>query len=255
MDKLKSLQTALETAQADLTALQDELPQFHALLTENEQEVQRLKTNRAPLDEQAQARGRVQVAREMLEQHQSDIQNARAEVSRLEAALDRERILLEMVEQAKTAKAHREELDRAFTAAVAAVHKATEGIAKAWQAENEARLAFAESGQKLVPRIRDLNGRYNFKPTEKALAETLEHDLKARGAPLEAASDGATGSFTYLDAYAKRELPRDELSVLLWEAIRLLTKADPETHNLRRLTPKRANLTYAIPEPDLPRGL
>lgn len=255
MTKLGTLETDLTKARDALTALQDELPQFHALLTENEQDVQRLKIERAPLDAQAQAKGRVNVAREMLEQHQADLATARAEVSRLEALLSRERTLLEMVDQAESAKAHREELDRAFDAAVAAVYKATEGIAKAWQAENKARLAFAESGQKLVPQIRDLNGRYNFKPTEKALAETLERDLKARGASLEAVSDGATGSFTYLDAYAKRELPRDELSVLLWEAIRLLTKADPETHNLRRLTPKKANIAYAIPAPNLPRGL
>ena len=256
MDKLKSLQTDLKAAQDALTALQDELPQFHALLTDNEGDAQRLKSERASLDAQAQARGRVQIAKEMLEQHQSDIATARAEVNRLEAALDRERTLLKMVDQAKTAKQYREELDKAFITVVAAVHKASEGITKAWQAENEARRSFAETGSQLVPQIRNLNGRHYFREAEKALVEALERDLEARGAPLEAVSDGATGSFTYLDGYAKRELPRDELSVLLWEAIRLLTKADPEAHNLRRLTPATAN-PYAvyIPAPNLPKGL
>lgn len=87
MDKLKSLQTDLKTAQDALTALQDELPQFHALLTDNEQDAQRLKSERASLDAQSQARGRVQIAKEMLEQHHADIATARAEVTRLEGEL------------------------------------------------------------------------------------------------------------------------------------------------------------------------
>lgn len=249
MDKLTVIEADLTKARDALTALQDELPQFHALLTDNEQDAQRLKAERASLDAQSQARGRVNVAREMLEQHQSDIQTARAELTRLEATVDRERTLLTMVDQAKTAEQHRAELDKFFNTAVAAIYKASEGITKAWLAENEARRSFAETGSQLVPQIRNLSGRHNFKPAEQALAETLEQDLKARGAPLEAVSDGATGSFTYLDAYAKRELPRDELSVLLWEAIRLITKADPEAHNLRRLTPKKANLYAVIAQP------
>lgn len=249
MDKLTAIEADLSKAREALTALQDELPQYHTLLTDNEQDAQRLKSECASLDAQSQARGRVQIAKEMLEQHQSDIQAARAEVDRLNVALNRESTLLKMVEQAKTAKQHREELDKAFNTLVSAIYKASGGITTAWQAENEARLAFAETGRQLVPRFRDLNGQHYFKPAEKVLAEVLEKELEARGAPLEAVRDGATGSFTYLDAYAKRELPRDELSVLLWEAIRLLTKDDPEAHNMRRLTPKKANPYAVIVQP------
>ncbi len=112
MDKLKSLQTDLKTAQDALTALQDELPQFHALLTDNEQDAQRLKSERASLDVQAQARGRVGVAREMLEQHQSDIQIARAEVVRLEDLERLELLLVKAVGHAEAEKQHNAAYDK-----------------------------------------------------------------------------------------------------------------------------------------------
>jgi chromosome segregation ATPase len=111
MDKLKSLQTDLKTAQDALTALQDELPQFHALLTDNEGDAQRLKSERASLDAQAQARGRVGVAKEMLEQHQSDVANACAEVTRCETAVKRESALAEMFKQAELTQKHRDDID------------------------------------------------------------------------------------------------------------------------------------------------
>lgn len=106
--------TDLKKAQADLKALQDDLPNFHALLTDNEQDAQRLKTERAGLDEQAQARGRVGVAREMLEQHQSDIATARAEVSRLEASERLELLFVEAVGHAEAEKQHKAAFDNLF---------------------------------------------------------------------------------------------------------------------------------------------
>lgn len=118
MDKLTALEADLTKAREALTALQSELPQFHALLSENEADVQRLKSGRASLDAQAQARGRVNVAREMLEQHQSDIGTAQAEVGRLEQHLVHEQTLNKMVKHGCRARVHRAALERTVAGAV-----------------------------------------------------------------------------------------------------------------------------------------
>ncbi len=55
MDKRTAIEIDLKAAQAELEALRADLPQFHALLTDNEADAQRLKSERAPLDAQAQA--------------------------------------------------------------------------------------------------------------------------------------------------------------------------------------------------------
>lgn len=128
MDKLKSLQTDLETARKDFRTLQDELPQFHALLTDNEGDAQRLKSERASLDAQAQARGRVQIAKEMLEQHQSDIQAARAEVERFEALSERERVIAELTIHAEASLSAKGALGRALTTANAALERGIQSV-------------------------------------------------------------------------------------------------------------------------------
>ena len=112
----------LRTAQKTLADLQDDLPQFHSLLAENEADVQRLKTEHASLDAQAQARGRVGVAKEMLEQHQSDIATAQAEVSLLEQLERREAVLLDTAGHAEAGLKHETE----FNAVLASLHKALE---------------------------------------------------------------------------------------------------------------------------------
>ncbi len=122
-----SLAYDLDKARKYLTELQDELPQYHALLTDNEQDAQRLKTERASLDTQAQAKGRVEVARELLEQHQSDIRTARAEVERLELARAREEALAEMVRQAELTV----RCKAAFDTQLAKASKALEGHVRA----------------------------------------------------------------------------------------------------------------------------
>lgn len=238
MDQLDTLQTDLAKARDALTVLQNELPQFHALLNENEQDVQRLKTDRAPLDAQAQAKGRVNVAREMLEQHQADLQGARAEVGRLEALLSRERTLLEMVAQAKTAKAHREAMDKAVEDAARALHKASETFLREWQAERAVRQEFAETGRSLVPHFRDIAFRADPGMPKRVELETLAAELTERGAPLGDVTDAATGNFTALDAW-RRELPRDELSMAIWAAFRLL--GGPEAQHIMRSLPSRAS--------------
>ncbi len=87
---MPNVKEELQAAQKNLTELRDELPQFQALLSENEGDAARLKTERAALDDQAQAKNRVLVAREMLEQHRADIQAAERRVAELQTASDDE---------------------------------------------------------------------------------------------------------------------------------------------------------------------
>lgn len=73
-------------AKHDLEQLEGELPNFERLVTDNREEELRLRQAKAPLGDIAAAKGRVNVAGELLEQHKSDIETQRAEVTRLEAA-------------------------------------------------------------------------------------------------------------------------------------------------------------------------
>lgn len=149
MDKLTTIAADLSKAREALKLLQAELPNYHALLTDNEQDAQRLKSERASLDLQAQAKGRVGVARELLEQHQSDIQAARAEVDRLEVLAARERTLAEMAECAKEAKRQRQILESAVTAANTAILKHIEKVDDAWGGMAQARKGFLDAGGRL----------------------------------------------------------------------------------------------------------
>ncbi len=189
MDKLKSLQTDLKAAQDALTALQDELPQFHALLTDNEGDAQRLKSERASLDAQAQARGRVQIAKEMLEQHHADLATARAEVQRLEVLAARERTLADMADAAKRAKQQRQVLESAMAAANAAMLKHLEKIDGAWAGMIQARSDFLNAGGTLtaalrftqIPRIWSAEKQ----AAEIAAGEAILSELTSQGADLQ----------------------------------------------------------------------
>lgn len=246
MTKLVALQTDLTKAQEALAALQGELPQFHALLTENEQDVQRLKTERASLDAQAPARGRVGVAKEMLEQHQADIRSARAEVERLEAATRREELLLKMAAEAEAAKQHRAGMDRALDSVYRAVYKASETLLKEWRAERAARRRFAEVGAQLSPGFNYTWGRDDNSPQYQA-ARALLHELDSRDVPLDAATDDATGHTSCLDT-PKRELPRDELSMAFWAAFKLIAGDELRGEdNLQHWIPTRADPMLLLP--------
>jgi hypothetical protein len=224
----KTLESELATARKELADLQSDLPQFHALLTENERDAQRLRTQKASLDAQSQARGRMQIAREMLEQHRVDIAAAHAEVARLEALKHREQKLEQMHTAAHDAKVHREAMDKAFDNAEKALHRATELILKEWQAEHDARQTFAQVGTELVPSFSSISnppwaGMTNEAGEQlRAGTNALMVELTERGSPINYATDGATGRHSSLDAYAKRELPRDELSLLIWQAFLLI---------------------------------
>ena len=237
MDKLKTLQTDLKTAQGALTALQDELPQFHALLTDNEGEVQRLKTNRAPLDDQAQARGRVAVAREMLEQHQSDIATAQAEVSRLERQLAREQRLEQMTAHAREADKHRTAVENTLAGAVENLHHACQTIIREWEAFETARTDFKTLGAEETGTGIWLSEPANIANRHlEAQVRGVLDALKERGVPLSGLlEEGATALRYRIDYNAGRPLPAEGLASLVWSAV---LAHDTVPHSLKLVAPK-----------------
>ncbi len=188
MDKLKTLQTDLETARDALTALQDELPQFHSLLTDNEHDAETKKRERASLDDQAQAKNRVMVAREMLEQHQSDIATAQAEVTRLEALERREQLLADMAEAAVEAKRQRQILEAALAAGNTALLKHITKIDDTWGAMSLSRTRFLDLGGELSRAFTVIDypmGWSNEKIQKEATTgEAILDELRGRGIDL-----------------------------------------------------------------------
>ena len=92
---MKSTTTELEKAKKTLEDLRAELPRYHGLLTDIQQrEAELQKAFRAgtgKFSELTEAKNATMTARELLEQHQSEIASAQAEVNRLEAAVAQER--------------------------------------------------------------------------------------------------------------------------------------------------------------------
>lgn len=180
--------TQLEAARAELKALQKDLPQFHGLLTSNEQEAQKLRTERADINDQAQARGRVTVAKELLEQHQSDIATARAEVQRLEALAAREQTLQEMVEHAKEATRQRQALESALEAANTAFLKHIEKVDGAWIGMSQARNGFLDASGRITPAFNFLNYPTAWSneriEAERTAGHAVLEELKTRGVDL-----------------------------------------------------------------------
>jgi chromosome segregation ATPase len=233
MDKLTAVEADLTKAREALTALQNELPQFHALLTDNEGDAQRLKSERAPLDAQAQARGRVQIAKEMLEQHQSDIATARAEVVRLEASKNRELTLAKMAEHAQQTSKHHKTLEKAVHEGSETLGRTLVTMAQAFAGIHDERAAFALLGQELAPEF------YRKTPftggieeqAKKAVCEALLSELEAQGANLTDVLNTNTGRHTPIDSET-RPLPTPEYGELLWQVFNEAVAKDPQQRSI-----------------------
>ncbi len=87
----KDIKEQLEQARRDLTELEAETPNFERLLADNQADELKLRQSKTALSDIAAAKGRVNVAGELLDQHHSDVQTARAEVNRLEATITRQK--------------------------------------------------------------------------------------------------------------------------------------------------------------------
>jgi chromosome segregation ATPase len=255
MDTLRTAETELKTAQDALTVLTDELPTYHALLTENEADVQKLKTEKASLDAQAQAKGRVNVAREMLDQHLSDIQNARAEVARLEIAVKRELTLQRMGDKARAVTKQRRALETAVHEGSAALGKTLTDMHAALTVLQEHRAEFAALGTELAP---EFNSREPFGDSiqgnaKRAVCEQLTRELEGRGVTLTDALNSCYGPRTPVDREG-RTLPTPEHSELLWqvfaEAVAKHNRATYyQVHLPVRAEPVPLGITDALPDP------
>ena len=253
MDKLKTLQTELTTARDNLTALQDELPQFHALAADNEQAAETLRRERGDLSKQAEAKGRVNVAREMLEQHQSDISAAQAEVSRLEASERQEQNLLEMAGHAKTANEHRAALDKAVLGAVEDLQHTVQTIIREWSAFDTAKDAFVNAGGAELGTLQWRNDPMSMglrgdagKQLEERVQSVLEA-VKERGADVSTLLEGNIVNLKYR---SRRPLPSEGLAMLIWAAV-LAQEGVPHTLKLQAPTPKQpVSVRYVDTLPD-----
>jgi DNA repair exonuclease SbcCD ATPase subunit len=84
-----ALRKQLKKAEQDLNDLRAELPNYERLLDDNTAEEARLRQEKAGIDDLAKAKGRVNVARELLDQHRHETAEASAKVSDLEKQIRR----------------------------------------------------------------------------------------------------------------------------------------------------------------------
>jgi hypothetical protein len=179
----------LTRAKDTLEQLRADLPRMHSLLQENEQAALALKETRGALDDIVQVRGRVMVAREMLEQHQSDIATARAEVTRLEQVAQREHTISTMADAAKRGKQQRQVLESAMAAANAAMLKQLEKVDGAWAGMVQARSDFLKAGGTLTDAFRVTHTPTSWsaekQTAELAAGEAILSELTSQGADLQ----------------------------------------------------------------------
>jgi hypothetical protein len=242
MSKRALIEADLDKAREALKLLQDELPQYHSLLTDNQKEYVEAKASRAALSQIALAKGRVDTAQELLEQHQADIHTAKAEVQRLEAELDREVTLELMADRAKAAKKHRQAQDKALETAAQALAKAAETIRAERDANLGARREFAEAGEKLLPGfLKDRRQFDSIDRTKPAAMAALAAEAEERGAPLDYALDNANGQVGYLDETTKYPLPTGDFHAFVYAAVNLLDnqKRERELAEQRRIDGER----------------
>jgi chromosome segregation ATPase len=92
---MANLTTQLDEARQTLQKLQEDLPRYHGLLTDSqatEATLQRqFREGSGKFSELTAAKTASMTARELLEQHQSDIGSARAEIGRLEVEVEKAR--------------------------------------------------------------------------------------------------------------------------------------------------------------------
>jgi chromosome segregation ATPase len=142
----------LARAKDTLEQLRADLPRMHSLLQENEQAALALKEG--ALDDIVQVRTRIMVCKEMLQQAQHDVDEARAEVQRLEQVAQREHTISTMADAAKRGKQQRQVLESAMAAANAAMLKQLEKVDGAWAGMIQARSDFLNAGGTLTAALR-----------------------------------------------------------------------------------------------------
>ena len=229
----------LQTAQNELQTLAAETPQYHDLLANAEREEAKLREERAPLDDLAQARMRVATAKELLDQHRSDIATAQAQVTRLEAQAAHEQRLSRMAQHAESALAHRTALEETVADAAASLQRTVEKIIREWNGYESAKAEFIGVGAEEFdgrvawhnnPYALGLQGTDAQRLQEQVLS--LLNTLKARGVDLSPLLEDEVVALPYR---TDRPLPADGFAILVWAAV----LAHAETpHTLKRSAPQ-----------------
>jgi multidrug resistance efflux pump len=213
-------------ARKELEQLAAELPNYERLLADNEKAEGDRRRIKAPLDELAVAKTRVQAARELLEQHHADIKTAQAEADRLEADYRRETTLDGMAGYAKEATRQKEAFEAVMHEANQALTPLTEKLYGAWRDLNKARRDFLSTG---VPLARGfgvnswpwgMSGE-DVQAAEAELTAVLE-EVRGRGANLDAARTPWDGRRASMADRSPQDLARPEpYGGLLWRALYL----------------------------------
>ncbi len=212
-------------AKKELEQLAAELPNFEALLADNHAEEAKAKVTRN-YHELALAKTRVQAARELLEQHHSDIKTAQAEADRLEADYQRETTLDSMTEHAKEATRQKEAFEAVMHEANQALTPLTEKLYGAWRDLLRARRDFLSTGRSLAEGFGRNSPPWGatgeqLKAAETEMTAVLE-EVRARGANLDAARTPWDGRRASMADRSPQDLARPEpYGGILWRALYL----------------------------------
>jgi myosin heavy subunit len=255
-------------AKHTLEQLQSELPKYETWLADADAEEGKLRKGKAELQKLADAKTRTSAARELLEQHRSDIEATQAEADRLEADYRRETTLDTMVELAKEAEKQRDALNTVMLEANQVLTPLVERLEGTWRDLNKARRDFLSTGVPLAEGFGRNSPPWGATGEQLKAAETemnaLLDELKARGAKLDAAltpHDGRRASMADLNHW--QDPPRPEpYGSLLWKALFLREEARfmeaqralRAKDALRAEEAERAR-TKAEPQPERPHAL
>jgi chromosome segregation ATPase len=226
----KELKKQFFAARKELEDLEAELPNYERLLADNAKAETERRRIKAPLDELAQAKTRVQAARELLEQHHADIEAARQEAARLEADYQRALTLDKMADHAREAAKQKEVFDATMRAANQALTPLVEKLYAAWRGLTQAQSGFRNSGRSLNNGLGVASWPYTMTAEQVTSEETkmraLLTEVQARGADTNVALTPYDGRHVSVAGLNPQDLDLpDPYGGLLWKALRLREEA------------------------------
>ncbi len=216
-------------AKKELEQLAAELPNFEALLADNHAEEAKAKVTRN-YHELALAKTRVQAARELLEQHHSDIKTAQAEADRLEADYRRETTLDELAGYAKEATRQKEAFEAAMHEANQALKPLVEKLYAARRGLTQAQSDFRKAGRSLNNGFGVTSWPYSMTGEQMRDEETKMHallaEVQARGVDTDVALTPYDGRRVSVAGLNPQDLALPEpYGNPLWRALSLLEEA------------------------------
>jgi DNA repair exonuclease SbcCD ATPase subunit len=231
----KELKKQFFAARKELEDLEAELPNYERLLTDNEKAESERRRIKAPLDELALAKTRTSAARELLEQHHSDIKTAQAEADRLEADYQHAVTLDKMTEHAKEAEKQQQAFNALMHETNTALAPLVERLDNAWRGLNKARRDFLSTGRPLAEGFGRNSPPWGATSEQMTAAEAemnaVLEEVRARGANLDAALTPHDGRRASMADRSPQDLARPEpYGGLLWKALSLREDAALKEH-------------------------